>query len=294
MSKKIESSVVALLLIFALYCALIVGSSLDEGFEMSRGNERLKYLFSGFSLENYWTSQFDEFYPGFYDTLATFIGKMFPKEFSVKIFHITNSVFSILTSFGIYKVVSILFNKDVGKIVFILCFLNPIFFGHMAINSKDTIVAFSNVWASYILLRYLKFQSLNVDCSRYVLLAGLVIGLGTGVRIPFIITLIPIFVFVLGDIFFFKSIAKKEFSFNKFIFHLLITLSIAYLVTVSCWPQTHTNIFIEPFKLLLKQFGSLSFGVPWMLFNGDLVSTDQLSKIYIESIIEFEIHDSYH
>ena len=103
MLKKIENSIILILLFFALYCALITGSSLDEGFEMTRGNERLKYLFSGLSLENYWTSQFDEFYPGFYDTFAIFITKMFPKKISVEIFHLTNSIFSILTNLSKYS-----------------------------------------------------------------------------------------------------------------------------------------------------------------------------------------------
>ena len=46
MSKKVEISIIALLIIFAFYCALSIGSSWDEIFEMTRGEERLKYLFS--------------------------------------------------------------------------------------------------------------------------------------------------------------------------------------------------------------------------------------------------------
>ena len=86
---------------------------------------------------------------------------MFPTKYEIEIWHLTNSVFSILTIFGISKISSRLFNKKVGKIVFLLCFINPIFFGHMSMNSKDTIVAFAHVWTTYIFLRYLQNQNLN-------------------------------------------------------------------------------------------------------------------------------------
>jgi len=83
------------------------------------------------------------------------------------------------------------------KIVFLLCFLNPIFFGHMIMNSKDTIVVFAHVWSTYIFLKYLQNQKKS---KRYVLFAGLTVGLGMGVRFPFLVTLIPLFLFLIIDI----------------------------------------------------------------------------------------------
>ena len=189
MLKKVEISTLFILIIFAFYCALTIGSSWDENYEMSIGKERLKYLFSFGSYKDYEFYRYSEFYPGFYNTLAIFVTKIFPNKYEIEIWHLTNTIFSISTVFGIYKITSNLFDKKVGKIVFLLCFLNPIFFGHMAMNSKDTIVAFANVWSTYIFLRYLQDQKKN--CNRRILLAGLTIGLGTGVRIPFVITLIP-------------------------------------------------------------------------------------------------------
>ena len=281
MSKKVELSIIGILFIFAFYCALIIGIPWDEGFEMMRGKERLKYLISLGSFKSYWNYQSEEFNPGFYSTLAIFITNMFPKKFESDVFHLTNSLFSILTVFGIYRISSILFNKNVGKITFLLCFLNPIFFGHMAMNSKDTIVAFANVWSTYIFLRYLQNQSKN--CNRYILLAGLTIGIGTGVRIPFIITLIPLFFFAIIDIFFLKKITNLNFSFKKFVIHLIPVLFIAYLITISCWPQVHENIFTKPFEIA-SNIGNTKthiFGLPWMLFNGDFISTNQPPNSYI-------------
>ena len=201
MPKKIELSIIVILFIFVFYCALTIGIPWDEGFEMTRGKERLKYIFSLGTYKIHWNYQSEEFNPGFYSTLAIFITNMFPKKFENEIFHLTNSLFSILTVFGIYKISSILFNKKVGKIIFLLCFLNPIFFGHMAMNSKDTMIAFAHVWSTYIFLRYLQTQNTTKNHNRYILLAGLTVGFGTGVRIPFIATLFPLMIFVIVDMF---------------------------------------------------------------------------------------------
>jgi len=140
MLKKVEIFTLVLLIIFAFYCALIIGSSWDEPYEMNIGKDRLKYLLSFGSYKYFNFHIYTEFYPAFYNTLAIFITKIFPNKYEIEIWHLTNTFFSILAVFGIYKITSNLFNKKVGKIVFLLCFINPIFFGHMAMNSKDTMI----------------------------------------------------------------------------------------------------------------------------------------------------------
>ena len=285
MQKKVEFFTLTLLLIFVFYCALTIGISWDFEMEVNRGNERLKYILFHNSFENYKLASRnigDQFYPAFYTTLASFIAHMFPKKYEFEIWQLTNSLFSILTVFGIYRISSNLFNKKVGKIVFLLCFLNPIFFGHMAMNPKDIIIAFANVWSTYIFLRYLNNQNRKDKCNRHILLGGLAIGLGTGMRLPFIITLIPLFFFAIIDIFFFKKIINKEFSLIKFVIHLIVVLLIAYLVTISFWPHAHENIITEPFKLaLLLRDLDFPFGLSWVLFNGHFFDTSQPPNSYI-------------
>ena len=279
MLKKVEISILVLLFVFAFYCALIIGSSWDEIFEMNIGKERLKYLFSFGSYKDF-DFYNSRFYPGFYNTLAIFVTKMFPLKYEIEVWHLINCFFSILTIFGIYKISSQLFNKKAGKIIFLLCFLNPIFFGHMAMNVKDPLVAFAHVWSTYILLRYLKHQSSENNCYRYVFLVGLTIGLGTGVRLPFVITLIPLYLFALIDILLLKKITNQKFSFRKFIFHSLIVFLITYFITISFWPHVHTNIFTEPFKLFFTGIDE-SFGVTSILFNGNIFETNKLPNSYL-------------
>ena len=196
MLKKIEISSIVIFFIFVFYCAFAIGTSWDLNMEIDRGNQRLKYIFFLSDFESYVKASRglgDEFYPAFYTTLVSFIAKNFPKKYEFESWQIINSIFAILTIFGISKISSILFNKQVGKIVFVICFFNPIFFGHMSMNVKDIPIAFANVWATYVFLRYLINQNLSHKCTRYIIFAGLAIGVGTGMRLPFVTTLIPIF-----------------------------------------------------------------------------------------------------
>ena len=287
MLRKVEISILALLIIFAFYCAYTVGSSWDEYFVMSRGEERLKYLLSlgAYGSPTLWERHTEDLLPGFFATFATFLKNIFPKKYEIESWHLINSFFSILTFFGIYKISSLLFNKQVGKIVFLLCFINPILFGHMAINSKDTIVALANVWSTYIFLRYIKKQNLNTNSYRYILLAGLAIGIGTGTRTPFLVTLFPLLIIIFFDIFFIKKLSNPNFSFKKFFFHASLVLLIAYMIMVSCWPHVHENIFIEPFKKVIAQISCKNTlakcWMPWTLHNGKIFDTSQLPNSYV-------------
>ena len=284
MSKKIEILILGTIFIFLFFCAITIGHSWDLEMEINKGNERLKYIFFLSSFDNYVSSSRmigDEFYPGFYTTLVSFVTKIFPKKYEFEIWQLTNSLFSILTVFGIYRISRTLFNKEVAKIIFILCILNPIFFGHMAMNPKDVPVAFANVWSTYVFLRYIQNQNHKEKCKKYILLAGLAIGFGIGIRIPFIITLLPVLLFVLIDIFLLKKIINSDFSFRKFITHFFIVLIIAYLVTISCWPQAHQNIFTAPFKIAFSINEFPLFGLPWIMLNGDVFKVTEVPNFYI-------------
>ena len=114
MSKKFEVYTLSLFILFIIYCAIITGSFWDENFAMTMGKERLKYLFSFGTYKNYDFFN-SRFYPGFYNTLAAFFTKMFPTKFESEIWRISNASFSVLAIFGVYKIVSNLFNKNISQ-----------------------------------------------------------------------------------------------------------------------------------------------------------------------------------
>ena len=143
-----------LILSFAIYCAIITGKSWDEGSHILLGKERLSYLFSlGLNelREPFWNSHH---HPAISYTLNAFILSLFPTKFTFEISHLFNLSISLSAVFGISKISKELFNKKVSIIVFIIFLLYPIYFGHMAINANDTVVAACNVWITYLILRY--------------------------------------------------------------------------------------------------------------------------------------------
>jgi len=280
MEKKFENLTLIFLIIFAVYCSLTLGMAWDEPYHNYEGKNRLKYFFT---LGKYKYDEFLHFryYPGFYDTLSAFISQIIPIKYEVHGHHISNLFFSLLTMFGISKITGRLFNKKVGKIVFLISFLNPIFFGHMSINPKDTIIAFSNVWATYFIIRYLQTQQINIKRKYFSTLVGLAIGFGVGIRVIFLGTLIPILILTILDIFFLKKFINEKFSLIKFFNDLFKVLLIAYAMMIIFWPYTHDNIFTLPFKLIFDSLGDISQGPQWGLMNGEFYRTYETPKTYL-------------
>jgi len=258
-----------------------LGHTWDVLFYYEVGKERLDYLFSLGSKE----VKKDIFdgrvhATGAYSTISAFFVQFFPRKYILEALYFFNLCFSILTIFGIYKITKELFNKIIGKITFLLCFFNPIFFGHMAMNSTDTIIAFANVWFFYQILKYLRHQQDNKKRNNHVIYGSLVLGLGLGVRFSFLITLVPIFLFILLEIFYFKVLVNKKFSKKLFLLDSIKVLAASYLIMVLFWPHTHANIFLLPFKLALEGF-SFGYGTPFILFNGEVFQSQALPKNYI-------------
>ena len=143
MTKKIEKIILILLISYSIYISLIVGMGWDEIVHQKNGKNLIRYLFSIGNLE--YRSLGLPFHFGFYDAFSHFVSLNFPIKYSVFSHHITNLFFSIMTIIGISQLTKFLFNKKLSKFVYVITFLNPIFFGHMSVNPKDTIIAFALV-----------------------------------------------------------------------------------------------------------------------------------------------------
>ena len=280
MTKKINLTILVTLFLYALYCAMQLGYTWDVLFYYEIGKERLDYLFSLGTNEvgNHTIAR--KFLTGAYNTISAFFVQFFPRKYILEALYFINLCFSTLAIFGIYKVTKELFNKQIGQITFLLCFFNPIFFGHMAMNSIDPIIAFANIWCFYEILRYFRYQQDSKRKNNYVIYCGLLLGLGQGVRYSFIVTLFPVFLFLLLEIFFFKIFVNKKFSKRIFFQDSVKVLIIAYFFMVLFWPHTHQNIFLLPFKLAIEAF-SYGFGYPFILFNGEIFLPNELPKSYI-------------
>ena len=49
---------------------------------------------------------------------------------------------------------------------------------------------------------------------------------------------------------------------------------------ISCWPDTHQNIFILPFKMFIESL-NFTFGILLSLFNGNVYNTYEIPKTYL-------------
>ena len=280
MIKKNSSLFLFLLFLYSIFCALQLGVTWDTFFYYELGKDRLDYLLTLGNDESFKKIPHGKYLPGAYSTISAFFIQFFPKAFIVEALYFFNLIFSFLTVVGIYKISKYLFNKEIGRITFLICFFNPIFFGHMAMNHNDTIVSFANIWFFYLLLKYFKKQNNGYKQNKYIFLSGICLGLGLGVRSSFLVTIFPILIFVAINSFFSKSLFIKNFSLKKFVLDTLKVFLIAYLFMVLFWPHTHSNIFVIPFQLALEGL-SYGFGVPFIMLNGEFFLTNEFPKNYL-------------
>jgi hypothetical protein len=265
------------LLLYAVYCAIVVGESWDEADHIIRGKTTFQYLLSfGKIRKDYFYS---EFYSSSYWFFQFFFSQLFPLKYQTEANHIVNLAISISSVIGFSKLISELFNKFLGKIIFIILIIHPIFFGHMSINPKDTVVAFCNVWIFYLIIKYLKNQSNINKSNRYIFIIGALFAVGTGVQLLFVGSLIPILFFLFLEIFFFKKIIIKNFNYKTCLIHFLKFLLIFYLFLIFFWPATHPNILFLPFDFFYKSL-SLVRGWEWNLLNGEIIASKNVSFFY--------------
>ena len=68
--------------------------------------------------------------------------------------HLMNVTFASLSILGLYLITKKIFNKNIATITAVLTLMNPFFFGHMGMNSKDLIIFFSLIWFCYYFYKY--------------------------------------------------------------------------------------------------------------------------------------------
>ena len=207
MSKNNQKILLFFLALFSFYCAITIGQSWDEGAELFKGKVTLDYLLSlgEIDIKNYYR----EYYSTAYWSLLYLLTKIFPTNYQIEASHIINLFFSLSVIFGIGKLSKELFNEKVGKITFLILFFYPIFFGHMAMNNKDIVLALSHVWITYLIFRYFKKQNIKEKTNKYIIFIGVLAAVGTGIQLVFLGSLIPLFLFIIFEIFLSRKIISE-------------------------------------------------------------------------------------
>ena len=164
-TKKNHKILFFFLIIFSVYCSLIVGKSWDEGAHLKFGKNTLNYLFSFGKIDN--STLYREHFSPIYWSLQYLLTQIFPNKYEIEVTHLVNLLFSLSAIIGVGKLTKELFNEQVGKIVFLVLFFYPIFFGHMSFNGKDMFLAFCHVWIFYLVIKYLKNQNIKDKANKY-------------------------------------------------------------------------------------------------------------------------------
>ena len=280
--KKSYKIFLFFLIIFSIYCSLTIGKSWDEIFQLNSGRVTLNYLLSFGRIDEH--ILYREYYSAIYWSLNYLLTQIFPHKYQIEASHLVNLIFSLGAVIGVGKLCKELFNKKVGKIVSLILFFYPIFFGHMSFNGKDMVLAFCHVWIFYLVIRYLKKQDIKDKASNYTIFLGILTAMATGVHLTFLGTLIPIFLFLLVEIFFLKKLIIKNFSKKKLYIDLIKSFLIFYFLLVLFWIDTHSNIFLLPFNLFLEHFTVVSGedwrGYPFNVLNGEHFLSWQAPKLY--------------
>jgi len=242
--NRFALSLIALLLLFAIFCSINIGMSWDEPQRHWQGAIRTIYLKSfEFGKFEFKPGGWSEIEPGLYDTVSFLISNLLLKIFPGKLIgikHLTNLTFSFLTLIGLFSISKKIFNKEIAYLATLLCFLNPFFFGHMGINPVDTIISFALVWFAYFTYMYcINFENKRL---RFLILAAFCMGFGVGTRLPFLAVPIPIIISALVFIIITNNAKFREYQiYKKIFFDFFIFCLITFFLMTVAWPYVHSS-----------------------------------------------------
>lgn len=120
----------------------------------------------------------------------------------------------------------------------------------MGMNPKDTIILFCNAWCSYLLIKYFKNKK-KID-SKFIILFSLIFSIGTGIQFYFVGTLIPIFLYILINLFLNTNFFNKKIYNKFFLIEVFLVIFAVFFFLILFWPETHSNILVLPIDFFLK------------------------------------------
>ena len=293
--NRILFSAISFLILFAWWTSLTIGLSSDEYFHHINGLKRYNFLTS-FGEDKNFQFRNNEFYPGLYDTLSYAIGQIIlfiNKKFYANnidiVMHLVNIIFSTLSILGLYLFSKKIFNKNIALISVLLTLLNPFFFGHMGMNSKDIVVFFSLIWFSYFFYLYC---TENKRLIKNLLFASFFLGFGCGVRLTFLVVVFP--VIVSGLIYLFNQYRSDYFNLAKrLVPHILIIFFITIFLVVLCWPHIFASIqsdnFFRFLSIIIKNTINWNDGPKIGILNGEYYEVFNTPKSYFIYFIIYRL-----
>ena len=138
------------------------GPAWDSFFYLNLGKDRLNYLLS-LGLDKVDHDYYEQIFVGTYLALAAFVVNIFPKTFEIEVFYAVNLLSSIFTTIGVYKLIKILFKREIGYLTALMFLSYSVFFGHAQINDRDAITVMCNIWITYFVFKYFLINKNKID-----------------------------------------------------------------------------------------------------------------------------------
>ena len=139
-------------------------------------------------------------------------------------------------------------------------------------------------WIFCLTLKYLRMQNLRQKSNNYIIYISILGAAASGLELVFLGTLIPIFLFIIIDIFLLKKITNINFNIKLFFIDLIKVFFIFYFILILFWVDTHPNIFTLPYNYFLEHLslvsGELPRGRPFNLINGEYYLSWQVPKFH--------------
>ncbi|MBL8976693.1 MAG: glycosyltransferase family 39 protein [Myxococcales bacterium] len=157
------------------------GVTMDEAPHLSYGVHILHWYSSGFTDDTALTFRANYYYGGGYDLLgAIFRGLVLPLS-EVDALHLLGCLVGVFGLLGTWKLGRLLAGPRAGFLALVLVTLNPVLYGHMFNNPKDTPFAVAYVWSLYFMTAVI--AALPRPPRRALLGLAVAVGLATSVRI---------------------------------------------------------------------------------------------------------------
>lgn len=186
--------------------------------------------------------------------------------------HTVTHLFFLISVVYFYKLIFLLYNKKALAIVgFLFLVMTPTIYGHSFFNSKDV------PFLCFFIIGFYQFALAFRDKKWHqFILLGLYSCFLINIRVMGVLFVVFVLFFLLLDLY---SLRKEKGSVKKHLLLLALFLIATLCFTTLVWPLLWHN----PLQNFLYVFKSLSkFG--WggtMLFNGNMISADNLTWAYI-------------
>lgn len=264
---------IALQSVLILFTFRDYGITSDETHHIKYGEQIVRWYTSGFQDQAIFQTTNTWLYGGFFDTTAYLISQVLPLD-RYDANHLCNAIFGLIGIIAAYRIGTTLGGPFTGFLAALALLLTPRYYGHAFNNPKDIPFAVCYLWSIYYIIQWYKtFPNIPY---RHIIGLGLAIGFALGIRIGGLLLIAYLSIALAIQLYQHRHTLKS--TLNTLLPKLGLSLFIAYLTMLICWPYALQNPISGPINAL-KEFSQ--FVQPHTsFFDGRYVLNTELPRDY--------------